>query len=145
MPNDLYNPIITDKFRFHEPDYTKEYKLDPKYRGFYEIRISNKKGFNSSDFAAQKPRYNLKGKFKIELFKGGNKILEKTVSEWKTASFKGNDLETYEDLSIYEFPIPLKGFKISDIKLKFSVVEPSPILKIYENDIELQVRVSSNK
>ncbi len=145
LPQDLFEPIVLERFRFDEDGYSKKYELHPKYRGFYTIQICNFDGFKSSDFDSGNSRYGLKGKFKIELFKGEEKVVEKIVTNWTTASLKNNNLKMFETLSIYEFPIPIKGFNIKDMILRFSVIEPSPILKNHGNDIKLQVKVSPNK
>jgi hypothetical protein len=145
MPDDLFTPIIIDKFEFHTKEHTKEYKLDPKYRDLYEVLIFNENGFISEDFRSANKRPELKGEYKIQLFNGKEIVFEDTIKTWTRATFKNNDMKTYSDLTIYEFPIPLKGFSTSDIKLRISVIKPSSILEKYKQDIELRVRVSASK
>ena len=145
MPADLFEPIISDTFRFHKNGYIKEYQLKPKYRDYYEIIITSKSGFDSAEFAAQEKRSSLQGQYKIELFRADEKISEETVGNWSAASFKGTDLKAYRSLSIYEFPLPIKNFKIKNIRLRFSVIKPSLLLERYKNDVELQIRVSARK
>ena len=145
MPSNLFEPIISDDFKFYKDNFSSEYMLKPKYRDFYEILISSKTGFKASDFSNSNDRYDLKGEFRIELFSGDEKIIDETVNRWSSATFMGNDLKTYTDLSIFEFPVQINGLKIEDTKLKISVVEPSQLLGKYKNDLQLQVRVSARK
>ena len=142
MPEDLFSPIIHEKFDFDKEGNSKEYTLNPKYRDFYAVSIFSQNGINSSDFGTKDDRYKLKGKFKIELFSHDHKVSEKIVSRWTSALYKDNNMKIYKSITIFTFPVPVNGFSTNRMKLKITVIESSNILKEYKNDIELQIKVS---
>lgn len=142
MSEDLFSPIIIDKFDFNKKDNSKEYTLNPKYRDFYAVSIFSQNGISKADFGTNDNRYEIEGKFKIELFNNDQKMSEKIVTRWTSGLYKNNNMKIFKSITIFTFPVPVNGFSINNMKLKISVVEPSNILKKYINDIELQVTVS---
>ncbi len=142
MPEDLFSPIINDKFDFDKKGNSKEYTLNPKYRDFYAVSIVSQNGISKADFGTNDNRYELEGKLKVELFNNGQKVSEKIVTRWMSGLYKNNNMKIFKSITIFTFPVPVNGFSINSMKLKISVVEPSNILKKYKNDIELQITVS---
>ncbi len=141
-PEDLYQPIVTDKFSFYERGYSKTYPLKPKYRDNYEVIISSSPDTIPSGCGKENRTYEFEGKIKFELFNHGEKVSDEEVTDWDSIGYQDKNMNYIKSICLYTFPVPPKGFSLDGTIIKITVVEPDHNLGKYENNIELQIRVS---
>jgi hypothetical protein len=139
-PQDLYVPIVEDKFSFTERGDTKTYSLKPKYSDLYDLGISlNKKVLSS--------KYKLQGKLKLEFISNNTVLYEEIVDKFKSSGHYFEDLERYDfdwyqQITLHTFEIPLQGRYKKDIGIRITVLEPDLELKEHKDSIRLFIRVS---
>jgi hypothetical protein len=134
-PEDLYQPIIVDKFLFYEKGFTKTYSLKPTYLDIYEIGFSvGGEGITS--------KYKFKGKLKVEFFWKDKFLFNDVITKWKQAWDKENDMTHFKEISLYKFDMPLKGKYKNDVSVKITVLEPDDSLKELSDLIGLYIKVS---
>ena len=136
-PEDLYQPIVVDKFLFHEKGFTKTYSLKPKYLDIYEIGF-----FVGGEGITSK--YKFKGKLKVEFFWKDKFLYDDVITSWKHGLYKGKDMTHLIEIALYKFNIPLEGKYKKDISVKITVLEPEESLKELSDLIELYIAVSAS-
>ncbi|MFB3894771.1 MAG: hypothetical protein ACE14V_00555 [bacterium] len=135
-PNDLYQPIVEDKFEFATKGYSKTYNLSPRYLDPYELGfLVDQNGIES--------RYKYKGKLKIEFFRKDKLLFYDVATSIKHARYQRNDLATFDKISLYEFEIPLQGKYLKDISVRITVLEPDSRLAEINNSTTLYIAVGS--
>ncbi len=134
-PDDLYDPIITDKFLFDKMGFQKTYTLHPKYFDLYDLSIV----FLDGDISS---KYKFSGKLSVEFLHKGNIVSQKIVDRIVTAGYAGKDMSKYNRIALLTYGIPIVGKFKDDISLRVTVLEVDQELKKYKNSIVLQVAVS---
>ncbi len=136
-PEDLYEPIVVDEFKFHEKGFEKRYVLKPKYLGGYMIGfVSGKQNIPQKE--------TFKGKIKVEFFWKDTFLFEKTVTSQRAAVDADNDktMKYYKKVILVSFEVPLQGKYKDDISVRLTVLEADENLKKYGNSIKLFIGVS---
>ena len=136
QPKDLYEPIITDNFRFYEKSFTRTYSLLPKYLDIYEIGFFTK----NKNLPSQ---YKFNGKLKLEFFVKGKLISETIASSMASAVYAGKVMKYFKEVSLSKFDIPLMGKYKNDIMVKLTVLEGDQELQKYGDSIMLYIAVSA--
>jgi hypothetical protein len=135
-PDDLYAPIITDSFIFHEKGFSRKYLLQPKYLDIYEI------GFLSSE-ANIDAGYKFKGKMKFEFYWKEKLVYEKIATSSHSVFYVNNDNPKIKNVSLSTFEIPLNGKYKNNIYVKVTVLEPDNEIEKYGESIQLYIRVGA--
>ncbi|MEW6096322.1 MAG: hypothetical protein AB1567_07335 [bacterium] len=136
-PKDLYYPIVTDNFLFHEKGFTNTYLLHPKYLDLYEL------GFSSTGGEGISSKYKFKGKIQLEFFWKDKLLFKKIASAIDTAWYAEGDMTKYKAVSLMSFEIPLQRKYKNDVSIKLTVLEPDQELKKYGDSIKLYIAVSA--
>lgn len=136
QPKDLYEPIIEDRFPFHEKGFSKIYKLKPKYFDYYNLGISFEK--NNISY-----KYKFNGKLLVEFFYRQKLISSSTVNKIIAGWPAEKDGSKYRKIALLNFPIPINKKYKKDISLKITVLEVDEVLKKHKNSLRLFVAVSS--
>lgn len=134
-PKDLLQPVVEDNFKFYEANYSRTYKLKPKYLDFYEIGVSFKEGGISS-------KYKFTGKLKAEFFYKDKLVFEKLITSMGAAVFLDNRMEKFKEFGLLTFEMPLSSKYARDISVKLTVIEPDKELEKYKEAIRLYIGVS---
>ncbi len=135
-PNNLYQPIVLDKFLFYEKGFTKTYYLKPNYLDIYEIGfLIDKNGIEST--------YKFKGKIKVEFFVKDEFLIGSMITSMDSALYKGTNMTYYKQISLYKFDIPLQEKYINDLSVKLTVLEPVQELKRFSDNVTLYIAVSA--
>jgi hypothetical protein len=135
-PDDLYQPIVTDNFLFHDKGFMKTYILYPKYLDIYDIGIL----FANKDISS---KYEFRGKLLLEFMWRDKVLFKRIVDSIDSAWYVEGDMAKYKEVSLMSFEIPLLGRYKNDISIRISVLEPDQELKIYGNSIMLYIAVSA--
>lgn len=134
-PEDLYQPIIVDKFLFYEKGFTKTYSLKPKYFDNYDIGFSiGQEGIES--------KYKFKGKLKVEFFWKDKFLYDDLITSWDSAAYAQNDMSHFNQIALCKFGIPIDGIHTKDTSVKITVLEPDKDLERFGDLIELYIAVS---
>jgi hypothetical protein len=136
-PNDLYKPIVLDRFLFSEKNFSKTYPLNPTHLDIYEI------GF-VIDHGGIESTYKFRGKLKIEFFWKDKFLFDNIVTSWDSAGYVQGDMTHYKQISLCKFNIPLQEKYTKDISVKLTVLEPDEELKRFYNLITLYIAVSTS-
>jgi hypothetical protein len=140
-PRDIYNPIVYDEFIFYSKGYTKIYPLETKYNDYYEIGIVFKNEDMPSGYAT-KSKYTFNGKIKIDFFYKDLHVSSKIISSYFSVTYKKNDMNYLEKISLSIFEVPLMGKYKKDISVRVSVLEPDNELKNYADSAKLYIGIS---
>lgn len=133
-PKDLYVPIVTDEFFFHEIGASKTYSLNPKYLDIYEL------GFLSIDENIPSD-YQFQGVVSAEFFYQDELVLKKKITSVISAWYAKNDMKHYRKISLLSFELPLKGKYREAIKIRLTVIEPDQASKPLANSIRFYIAV----
>jgi hypothetical protein len=134
-PKNLYQPIVLDKFMFHEYGYTKSYYLFPKYYDLYEIGfLINGTGIETT--------YKFKGRIKAEFFCKDRFLFDKIITSMDQAWFNEKDMHYYKRISLLKFEIPIQNKYVNDLSIRLTVTEPDFYLKSRSDFISLYISVS---
>lgn len=134
-PQDLYQPIVTDKFLFYRKGFSKTYSLEPKYLDSYAI------GFYSEDNSIYS-QYKFNGKIKADFFYKDRLLFTKTTTSINAAWYVENDMKYYKKVSLMDFDIPLKGKYKDNISVVLTVLETDRELEKFGDSIKLYIAVS---
>jgi hypothetical protein len=140
-PEDQYQPLVMDNFNFHEKNYTAKYKFKPKYRDIHEVGFTVQPNVLLSGWGGNKG-YTFSGKLKVELFHENTLVDEAIVTKRLSVGFQKDNMDYISSVSLYNFPVPIKGFFLKETILRVTVVEPDKSLEKYKKDIDLRIRVS---
>lgn len=143
MPKDLFDPILKDKFHFWEKDFTKTYKLIPKYSDIYALGFICENEKIPSGWGKKNQKYEFNGKVKVELYSNGDIVLSSVIDTYKTCGFVKDDDTKIKSVELYTFEIPLQGKHKRNISMKLTVVEPDEYLRNFKDSAMLYVGVSS--
>ncbi len=135
-PSDLYVPIVTDNFIFHEKGFSKNYLLKPKYLDIYEIGFLNSKGNIDAS-------YKFEGKIKFEFSWEETLLYEKIVTSSHSFSYVKNDDTKIKNVSLTTFEMPLKGKYKDNVNVKVTVLKSDDNLKQYGKFLNLYIGVSA--
>lgn len=135
-PEDLYHPIVTDKFSFHEKEYSRTYFLKPKYLDIYEVGMRSSEGNFPST-------YKFSGKIKFDFYHNEEHLFEKTLSSCQAVYYTKNDYPKIHAISFITFDLPLMGKYKDNLSVKVTVVEADEFLKNYIESTELYIKVSA--
>ncbi len=135
-PEDLYEPIVVDDFKFYEAGFTKTYVLRPKYLDGYGIGILSEK--QNIPWG-----YKFNGKIKAEFFWKDAFLFEETITSSYASGQADNKTKYYKNTYLFDFDVPLKGKHKDDISVKLTVLEPDENLKEYGDTIKLFIGVSA--
>jgi hypothetical protein len=136
VPKNLYVPIVTDNFKFNKKGFCKIYKLQPKYFDYYDLNITFLNRHISSKFK-------FTGKLLIEFMYKDKVVSTKMVDRISSADYDGNDMTKYKKITFLTFEIPIiKKYK-EDIHLRITVIESDQELAKYNNEIKLNIAVST--
>ncbi len=142
-PKDLYQPSITSKFNFHEKDFVAEYKFIPRYRDIYELGFKIQPNILSSGWGKDKDQYNFSGKLKVQIYQEGNLVDDAVITKHSTSFwYQDGNMDFIKSVSLYSFPIPIKGFLRKEITIHVKVIEPAEMLEQFKENINLTIRVS---
>ena len=140
-PEDLYKPIVYDEFIFHTKGHTKTYSLETKYNDYYSIGIIFENKDMPSGYAT-KSKYNFNGKLKIDFFSRELLVSSKIISSFASVTYKKNDMNYLEKVSLSVFEVPLMGKYKRNISIRVSVLEPDNELKNYADSARLFIGIS---
>ena len=141
-PKELYQPLIISKFNFHEKGFITEYKFKPRYRNIHEVGFNVQPDVLPSGWGENKEKYVFSGKLKVQLYQGGNLVEEAVITKHLTFGYQKDSMDFISSVSLYTFPIPIKGFLLKETTLKIEVIELDTMLKKYKEFVELTIRVS---
>lgn len=134
-PGDLYRPIVSERFAFHERGFSATYPLRPKHLDIYEIGFSSEKADIPSS-------YRFGGRLRAEFLHGDEVILEQVITSATSAVYAKGDLQRYASVALLQFAIPLQGRYRDDLELRLTVLEADPQLESLRESIRLYVAVS---
>lgn len=135
-PKDLYEPVVTDEFFFHDVGASKTYSLNPKYLDIYEL------GFLSGDQNIPS-NYQFEGVVSAKFFYKNKLVLEAEITSVVSAWYAKNDMKHYRKISLLNFELPLKGKYRKDISLRLTVIEPDQETKSLADSLRLYIAVSA--
>ena len=138
MPDDLYNPIISEKIDFHVKGYTKKYKFEPKYLGIYEA------GIDFGDGGVKK-EYVFKGEILFEFISNGEVLESKIASKIISALYMDNNLERYRKVTIAEFNGYIGQNQIDDLSVRLTVIKPDMELQNYQGEVKVYIAIRGSK
>lgn len=134
---DLYKPIVMDRFLFSEKNFSKTYSLNPTYLDIYEIGFCiDKSGIEST--------YKFKGKLKVEFFWKDKFLFNGVITSWDSAVYANGDMAHYKQISLYKFDVPLQNKYTKDLNMRLTVLEPDGELKRISDLINLYIAVSAS-
>lgn len=135
QPDDLFQPIIFEKFDFSKVDTTSTFVFNPKYYDTYSLSlvVKDSEYDGSIDF---------NGVLKIEVYADDEKILDK-YARGTVAKLLGLQDGGYRQSDILTFNIPFRNFKRRDLKLRVNIEDPSTQLEGVSEKLYLKVAVSS--
>lgn len=150
-PDDLYNPVVKDEFKFWEKGYKKEYLLDFEYTDYYSFGFKDSmekipSGWNCSESESScDKKYEFDGKLKVSFYGSDSDLIEEfIIDEIRGGTLFGEDMEYYKEISLRGFEVPLKGKYKKNIVMVVEVLEPDEKLKEFEDSLQLFVAVSSS-
>lgn len=127
-PDDLYNPILIENFNFKVKNYTKTYRLKPKYADIYELGLVNEKEKIPTSF-----KFN--GIMEMRLYHKNKQILNKIIDKTISHTYSKKDSNCLEKVVFTTFPMSVKGRDKNSIFLKVTVIQPddsiSQFAKLY--------------
>ena len=91
---------------------------------------------------ATKSKYTFNGKIKIDFFYKDLLLSSKIISSYVSVTYKKNDMNYLEKISLSIFEVPLMGKYKKDISVRVSVLEPDNELKNYADSAKLFIGIS---
>jgi len=131
-PDDMYEPIVLDRFAFWERDFTKTYALHPKYFGIYAIGIFIEDGAFEKNF-----KFN--GKVNIGYYYKDKLLYEEVISSHRYASYAGKSMTHYSKVCLHQFDVPLKDIYAKNISVCMTVLEPDENLEKYKDSLRVYI------
>jgi hypothetical protein len=138
QPEDLYDPLVVDAFRFSERGYSKTYQLRPRYLDLHEMGLlPGPKGIESG--------YRFQGKLRVEVLSKGQVVLDRTVTAITHAWYADKEMARYKQVVLIQFAIPVGNWHLEDLSVRVTVVEPDQsLVRIDDGGIHLYIAVSGS-
>jgi len=141
QPEDLYSPTVDVKYSVLKINKQIEFPFNPKYRDIYSITLNFPPDLISSGWNKNHPKYVFSGQLKFEVFKGTDKMLENTITNFKSAHFQ-KDMDFYNSISLQTFSLPFNASISGPLNIKITLIKADELLAKYKDDIVLQIGVS---
>jgi len=136
MPEDLYDPIVTDGYFFAEDGASRSYSLEPRYYDYYEIGLMSEAAGIPADFR-------FRGRVEAEFFVGEEEVEAHSITSVVSASYAKDDMDHYAKVVLLRFELPLVGGGSEQARLKLSVTEPDSANAPLGPSLQLYVAVSA--
>jgi len=117
QPADLYEPILVEDFSFKGKNYTKIYKLKPKYSDIYELGLVDEKEKIPTSF-----KFN--GIIEVRLYYKNKLIFNRIISKTASHTYSKENLGYFKKVIFTTFSMPIKGADKNNISLKITVIKP---------------------
>ena len=145
-PDDLFDPVVQEKFNFWEKGYSVEFPLAVKYEDLYAVTIDclDKKNCIPSGWGTSE-KYQFRGKIKADFFCKNKLVFSQEIVDAKAVVYQAGEMDYLKKIVLLSFAIPIKGKYKDDLKLRLTVLEPDLSLQEYGSSIELSVAVSGTK
>ncbi len=92
----------------------------------------------------EEEEYQFTGELKAEFFQGSKKIKEIIITDFGFAGFQDNLMTYYSSISLATFTLPIEGRLLRKTKLKLTLIKPDKFLKEHNNNVWLDISVSSS-
>ena len=133
-PDDLYEPIATSDYFLDRPGEERSFRLEHRYRDYYELGIRSRSGALPAD-------YRFDGRVVAELSTPDGRVRTLESDSMRSGVFAPGGLDRYAKIALLAFELPVEsGAATANLTLR--VLDPDSLPSGARDDVELYVAVS---